>query len=52
MEIDYGLEAPAKKTTDSTGGRPPRLPRLFEESFDTADHIFCGRRGCPCCIGP
>ena len=53
LEIDYGLAPPAKQSADNSGGRPPRMPRFLDESFDdTPMHIFCGRRGCTCCIGP
>ena len=55
MEIDYGFSAPAKSAAEGTGGRPPRLPRFFDDGSsidDTVAHVFCGRRGCPCCIGP
>jgi dipeptidyl aminopeptidase/acylaminoacyl peptidase len=50
-EVDYGTDGSAK----SVSGRPVRLPRFLEERnpFDeTGAHPFCGRRGCPCCVGP
>jgi dipeptidyl aminopeptidase/acylaminoacyl peptidase len=53
-DVDYGFGTPAKTSATSTGGHPPRLPRFLEEDTrwdDTAAHVFCGRRGCPCCIG-
>jgi hypothetical protein len=50
-EIDYGFEPAAK----SAGGRPPVLPRFRLDAGgidETGEHPFCGKRGCPCCIGP
>jgi dipeptidyl aminopeptidase/acylaminoacyl peptidase len=53
-EIDYGLGAPTESAAESSGGRPVRRPRFLDEqsSDDARVHRFCGRRGCPCCIGP
>ena len=54
-EIDHGLTPPVKSALESSGGRQPGCAAaFFDDGFldDAAPHRFCGRRGCPCCIGP